>query len=43
MKTNFCFILLDGEVGQYPYKYPYSISCIGGRDVFWNPSFRPKF
>lgn len=34
MKINFYFILLSGVVGQYPYKYPCSISCIGGQIVF---------
>lgn len=43
MKMTLCFVLVDVVLGQFPYKYPYSISYIGGRNAFWNPSFRPKF
>jgi hypothetical protein len=34
MKINFYFILRDGGIGQYLYKYPYSVSCIGGQNDF---------
>lgn len=34
MKINFYFILLNGGVGQYPYKYLFGVSCIGGRIGF---------
>jgi len=34
MKINFYFILLNGGVGQYPYKYLFGVSCIGGRNDF---------
>ena len=34
MIINFYFILRDGGICQYPYKYPYSVSCIGGQNDF---------
>lgn len=34
MIINFYFIFLDGGIGQYPYKYLFGVSCIGGQNDF---------